>query len=80
MGTNMREWFKEARYGMMIHWGLYSLLAGEWKDQRCGNYAEWIQTRCRKLQNKKIFYNSSCSRYLMIYKMRISAAFHYFYP
>ena len=24
---------------MMIHWGLYSLLAGEWKDQRCGNYA-----------------------------------------
>lgn len=32
---------------MMIHWGLYSLLAGEWKDQKCGNYAEWIQTRCR---------------------------------
>ena len=32
-----------------------------------------------KLQNKKIFYNSSCSRYLMIYKMRISAAFHYLF-
>ena len=43
----MKKWFKDAKYGMMIHWGLYSLLAGEWKDQRCGNYAEWIQTRCR---------------------------------
>ena len=44
---DMKKWFKDAKYGMMIHWGLYSLLAGEWKDQRCGNYAEWIQTRCR---------------------------------
>lgn len=47
MSTDTRKWFKEAGYGMMIHWGLYSLLAGEWKDQKCGNYAEWIQTRCR---------------------------------
>ena len=44
---DMKKWFKDAKYGMMIHWGLYSLLAGEWKDQRCGNYAEWIQTRYR---------------------------------
>ena len=21
---DMREWFKQAKYGMMIHWGLYS--------------------------------------------------------
>ena len=47
MSTDTRKWFKEAGYGMMIHWGLYSLLAGEWKEQKCGNYAEWIQTRCR---------------------------------
>ena len=40
---DMRKWFKEAQYGMMVHWGLYSLLAGEWKGKRCGQYAEWIQ-------------------------------------
>lgn len=27
----MREWFNQARFGMFIHWGVYSLLArGEW--------------------------------------------------
>ena len=25
-----KEWFKEAKFGMMINFGLYSLLAGEW--------------------------------------------------
>ena len=28
-----KEWFKEAKFGMMIHWGLYSLLAGEYKGK-----------------------------------------------
>ena len=27
-------WFKEAEYGMMAHWGLYSLLGGEYKGRR----------------------------------------------
>lgn len=40
---DMRKWFKEAQYGMMVHWGLYSLLAGEYKDHYSGVYAEWIQ-------------------------------------
>ena len=26
-----KKWFHEAQYGMMVHWGLYSLLGGEWK-------------------------------------------------
>ena len=32
MQSNERmEWFKETRFGMFIHWGLYSLPArGEW--------------------------------------------------
>ena len=38
------EWFKEAKYGMMIHWGLYSLLGGEYGGRKIsGTYAEWIQ-------------------------------------
>ena len=39
-----RTWFKEAQYGMMAHWGLYSLLAGEYRNRRVQNYAEWIQS------------------------------------
>lgn len=45
MNPNIK-WFKEAKYGMMIHWGLYSLLAGEYKNEPSGVYAEWIQSRC----------------------------------
>lgn len=28
---------------MMVHWGLYSLLGGEWKGHFSADYAEWIQ-------------------------------------
>src|SRR6185369_2678545 len=32
------QWFKEARFGMFVHWGIYSVPAGEWNGQK--NYAE----------------------------------------
>ena len=38
-----KTWFKQAKYGMMIHWGLYSLPAGEWKGQRMEDIGEWAQ-------------------------------------
>ena len=38
-----REFFAANRYGMMCHWGLYSLLGGEWNNKIVSNYAEWIQ-------------------------------------
>lgn len=41
------EWFKEAKYGMMIHWGLYSLPAGEWKGRRMPYIGEWLQAYFR---------------------------------
>ena len=31
---------------MMIHFGLYSLLAGEWTGQRTPRLAEWLQNYC----------------------------------
>lgn len=37
-------WFKNAQFGMMAHWGLYSLLGGEWQGRRVRDYAEWIQS------------------------------------
>ena len=36
------KWWKDARFGLFIHWGLYSVPAGEWKGQT--NHAEWIRT------------------------------------
>lgn len=36
------RWWSEARFGMFIHWGLYSIPAGEWKGST--NHAEWIRT------------------------------------
>jgi len=37
------QWFRDAKFGMFIHWGLYSQLAGEWQDKTIGGGAEWIQ-------------------------------------
>lgn len=37
------QWFREAKFGMFIHWGLYSQLGGEWRDQHVTGGAEWIQ-------------------------------------
>ena len=41
------QWFREARLGMFIHWGLYSQPAGEWKDRTITGGAEWIQDQLR---------------------------------
>lgn len=42
-----REWFRQAKYGMMVHWGLYSLPAGEWNGQRTPLVGEWAQSYFR---------------------------------
>ncbi len=34
------KWWKEARFGMFIHWGLYSVPAGKYGDKT--GYGEWI--------------------------------------
>jgi alpha-L-fucosidase len=35
-------WWREARFGLFIHWGLYAIPAGEWKGET--SHAEWILT------------------------------------
>jgi alpha-L-fucosidase len=35
------EWWRDARFGMFIHWGLYSIPAGEWKNET--HHGEWIR-------------------------------------
>lgn len=36
------NWFTAAKYGTFIHWGLYSLLGGEWKGRHVPDVCEWI--------------------------------------
>jgi len=49
--TNERaQWFTDARFGMFIHWGVYSGVEGIWKGEKLRNnndYAEWIYYRNR---------------------------------
>jgi alpha-L-fucosidase len=35
-------WWREARFGMFIHWGLYSIPAGTWKGKQIPGIGEWI--------------------------------------
>ena len=39
------KWFREAKYGLFIHWGLYAIPAGEWKGKRSLGLGEWIMNR-----------------------------------
>lgn len=36
------QWWRQARFGMFIHWGLYAVPAGEWNGKT--GYGEWIRT------------------------------------
>jgi len=35
-------WFRNAKYGFFIHWGLYAIPAGEWKGKQIRISSEWI--------------------------------------
>lgn len=36
------QWFKEAKYGLFIHWGLYAIPGGMWKGKPSPHGTEWI--------------------------------------
>ena len=43
------QWWREARFGMFVHWGLYSGLAGTWDGKAVATKGgmEWIQQRVK---------------------------------
>lgn len=43
------EWWRDARFGMFVHWGLYSGLAGTWEGKAVAKKGgmEWLQFRVR---------------------------------
>src|SRR5215217_8687820 len=38
-------WFRDAKFGMFIHWGIYAVPAGEWEGKT--TYAEWFQLQTK---------------------------------
>lgn len=40
-------WWREARFGMFIHWGLYAIPAGEWQGRVIPGAGEWIMNSAR---------------------------------
>ena len=42
-----RRWFAQAGFGLMVHWGLYCLPAGEWNGRRMEDIGEWAQAYFR---------------------------------
>lgn len=40
-------WFRDAKFGLFIHWGLYAIPAGVWRGEPIGGIGEWIMLRAR---------------------------------
>ncbi|MGN8072296.1 alpha-L-fucosidase [Mucilaginibacter sp. 22184] len=40
-------WWRDARFGIFIHWGIYSLPAGEWEGKNIGGYAEHLMRKAK---------------------------------
>lgn len=38
-------WWREAKFGCFIHWGVYSAAGGEWKGKEVGGYAEHLMRK-----------------------------------
>jgi alpha-L-fucosidase len=38
-------WWRDARFGMFIHWGVYSVPAGAYRGDRVAGIGEWIMSR-----------------------------------
>ncbi|AOM78919.1 alpha-L-fucosidase [Pedobacter steynii] len=39
------QWWREAKFGMFVHWGLYSMPEGEWKGKVVSGYAEHLMRK-----------------------------------
>jgi alpha-L-fucosidase len=41
------EWWRDARFGMFIHWGLYAIPAGSWNGKEVPGIGEWIMNHAQ---------------------------------
>ncbi|MFW6156053.1 MAG: alpha-L-fucosidase, partial [Armatimonadota bacterium] len=41
------SWWRDARFGMFIHWGIYAVAEGRWNGQHVEGLGEWVMYRAR---------------------------------
>ena len=41
------QWWNKARFGMFVHWGVYSVTGGAYKGKMPSNSAEWMMNKAR---------------------------------
>jgi len=42
LSEDKMDWWRDARFGMFIHWGLYAIPAGEYNGEKTPRIGEWI--------------------------------------
>jgi len=45
--ANKMRWWKDAKFGMFIHWGVYSALAGTYEGKQVPGIGEWIMNTAK---------------------------------
>jgi alpha-L-fucosidase len=45
------EWWRDARFGMFVHWGVYAVPAGEYEGRQYGGIGEWIMNSAKIPRN-----------------------------
>jgi len=45
--TERLKWWNSARFGMFVHWGVYSVTGGEFRGHMPPNSAEWMMNRAK---------------------------------
>src|SRR5215218_3720181 len=55
------RWWREAKFGMFIHWGIYSLPGGEWKGKKVSGYAEHLMRKERISRNDYLNLAHQCN-------------------
>src|SRR5580692_8950810 len=41
------QWFRDAKFGIFMHWGLYSALGNEWQGKSYYGSGEWLMNRAK---------------------------------
>lgn len=47
MTSDRLAWWREARFGLFIHWGIYAIPAGRWKGEFVPSLGEWIMRNAK---------------------------------
>ena len=58
VSADRMSWWREARFGLVVHWGLYAVLEGEWQGK--SDYGEWILHSANIPRDE---YDALCSRF-----------------